>query len=332
MGENSLNEKKTPSKFIINVAIGVILLIILVLCTLWIGIDIIKAAFNLGTGDTLQDIDEQVNISKEYETDRETGGNLDKFNEEKPSKQQDDDEISETDDKKTENEVKSDSEGNGENTDSDHQITPKPETEKKPLVTPAELPETEVFAVYNNSLFIGDSRTEGFRLYSGVKNASYFCMKSMTIDKIADGKQLNINGGTFSVYDMLEQGQYEKIIIGVGLNELGWNHIDTFLSYYGKLIDNIKESQPQAEIYLQAVLPVTKSKNDSDRVHNNAQIYWYNENIIKLAEEKNVKFVNPAAALVDEDGFLVDSSTTDGIHLKSEYCKIWAKYLAELIG
>lgn len=201
----------------------------------------------------------------------------------------------------------------------------------KPIAVPENLPEDEVYAVYNNTLIIGDSRAEGFKLYSGVKNASYFCMKAMTIDQIVEGKQVTIDGQSVSVYDMLGAKTYDKVIVGVGLNELGWNHIETFLDDYGKLIDNIKEKQPNATIYLQAVLPVSKSKSDSDKVHNNAQIYWYNENIIKLASDKGVQFVNPAAALVDADGYLVAEATTDGVHLNSDYCKVWAKYLAELV-
>jgi len=201
----------------------------------------------------------------------------------------------------------------------------------KPIVVPENLPNDEAYAVYNSTLIIGDSRTEGFKLYSGVKNASYFCMKAMTIDKIVEGKQVTIDGQSVSVYDMLGAKTYDKVIVGVGLNELGWNHIETFLDDYGQLIDNIKEKQPNATIYLQAVLPVSKSKSDSDKVHNNAQIYWYNENIIKLASDKGVQFVNPAAALVDADGYLVTEATTDGVHLNSDYCKVWAKYLAELV-
>ncbi|QIB70248.1 hypothetical protein Ami103574_13520 [Aminipila butyrica] len=201
----------------------------------------------------------------------------------------------------------------------------------KTVVVPEELSPDQLYAAYNDTLIIGDSRVEGFKLYSGVKNASYFCMKAMTIDKIVEGKQVTISGQAVSVYDMLEKASYKKVIVGVGLNELGWNHIETFLADYGQLIDEIRQRQPEATIYLQAVLPVSKAKNDSDKVHNNAQVYWYNENIIKLAQDKGVQFVNPAAALVNQEGYLIPESTTDGVHLNAAYCKVWAECLAGLI-
>lgn len=204
-------------------------------------------------------------------------------------------------------------------------------TSDESITAPEETSEGDVYVVYNNTLIIGDSRIEGFKLYAGVKNAVYFCRKAMTIDEIVAGKQLPIEGQNISVYDLLDETSYDKIIIGVGLNELGWNHIETFLEDYAQLIDKIKEKQPTSSIYLQAILPVSKLKNENDKVHNNAQIYWYNENIINLASDKGVEFVNPAAALVGEDGCLLAEATTDGVHLNSEYCKVWAKYLARLV-
>lgn len=204
-------------------------------------------------------------------------------------------------------------------------------TSDKSITAPEETSEGDAYVVYDNTLIIGDSRTEGFKLYAGVKNAVYFCRKAMTIDEIVAGKQLSIEGQNISVYDLLDETSYDKVIIGVGLNELGWNHIETFLEDYGQLIDKIKEKQPTSSIYLQAILPVSKLKNENDKVHNNAQIYWYNENIINLASDKGVEFVNPAAALVGEDGCLLAEATTDGVHLNSEYCKVWAKYLAGLV-
>lgn len=196
---------------------------------------------------------------------------------------------------------------------------------------PSAVAADDEFAVFNNTLFIGDSRTEGFRLYAGVNNAAYFCLKAMTIDEIVDGKTVTMGGQNISVYDLLENSTYEKIFISVGLNELGWNHIETFTEKYGQLVDQIKEKQPNAVIYLQAILPVSREKDASDVVHNNAQVYWYNSNIVQLAEDKGVMYINAAPAVLDADGFLLDEATTDGVHLNSEYCKKLASYLADLI-
>lgn len=208
-----------------------------------------------------------------------------------------------------------------------NQTEPEKAASDKP--TPAD--EDNPYAVFNHTLFIGDSRTEGFRLYSGVTNSTYFCLKAMTIDDIIAGKTIKMSGQDLSVYDLLGSDTYDKVIISVGLNELGWNHIETFLQDYGQLIDSVKEKQPGATIYVQAVLPVSREKDAADAVHNNAQIYWYNTNLVQLADSKGAVYFNPAPAVVDSDGFLLDGASTDGIHLNSEYCKKLAAYMANMI-
>lgn len=319
--EGILIKIKNLKRFKIFIIISVLVLILLVWCMIWINIvsNVQKQEGDhnnstLDISDTEQKIEKGKIDYEEQDIKNEIGKTKDKQLDKESDLPETNENINNPDKKTNE----TDSSLNDINSN-------------KPMVVPEELSENELFSAYNNTLIIGDSRIEGFKLYSGVKNANYFCVKAITIEEIAEGKKLTINGNSVSVFDLLDSGTYEKVIVSVGLNELGWVHIDKFLEYYGYLIDKIKEKQPDATVYLQAVLPVSKAKNDSDKIYNNAQIYWYNENIIKLASEKGVEFVNPAAALVDEQGYLVAQATTDGVHFNSEYCKVWAKYLAGLV-
>lgn len=189
-------------------------------------------------------------------------------------------------------------------------------------------PTNDVYKIFDNTLFIGDSRTEGFMLYSGVNNANYFCGKGLTVDKMVEGKELKIKGENVSVHEVLDKKQYDRVYISAGLNELGWYSIDTFRDNYGKLIQLVKEKQPDAQILLQAVLPVTVQVSDNSSKNNNAQIYWYNVNIKELSEIYEVGYVNAASAVVDSSGYLNPEGTWDGIHMKKELCEKWAVYLA----
>lgn len=200
-------------------------------------------------------------------------------------------------------------------------------------VNPSMLTDTELdaaYAVFDNSLFIGDSRTEGLALYSGIPNADFFCAKSMTIDKIVAGNKVKVDGNDMSIYDLLGAKTYRKVYIGMGLNELGWNYIEDFTGRYKELIAIVQEKQPGVPIYIQALLPVTQTKSDEGTIVNNGQIYWYNVHLVDVAAETGAIYVNPDKPLVDENGALLSDSTTDGIHLKPAYCKQWAKYLAEI--
>lgn len=318
---------KNGKRFKVFIVISLLVLILLVCCIIWI-----NASDSKQKRDN-EDIQNENNIAKiEQEIEEENSGDK------KEEKIEDDQEII---NKTNENDSKVSKEDSTENSTENNNVSINQEEEAnikntnenatKPVVVPDNLPEDELFSAYNNALLIGDSRTEGFKLYSGVKNATYFCMKAISIDKIIEGKKININGSNSSVYDLLNSATYDKVIVSVGLNELGWTHIEKFIEDYGKLVDDIKQKQPNATIYLQAILPVSKKKDDTDKIYNNAQIYWYNENIIKLASDKGVQFINPAAAVVDSNGYLVDGATRDGVHLNSEYCKAWAKYMAQLV-
>lgn len=190
--------------------------------------------------------------------------------------------------------------------------------------------ENDEYAVFDGALFIGDSRTEGLSLYSGIKNADFFCAKSLSIDKVTDGEKVTVFGTKMSIYELLESKNYKKVYISLGLNELGWTHIERYIEEYTELINAVKESQPDAVIFVQALLPVSKEKSDKGGTVNNAQIYWYNTNLAKMAEDTGTLYINADTPLIDENGCLLPDAATDGVHLKSEYCKIWARRLAEL--
>lgn len=184
--------------------------------------------------------------------------------------------------------------------------------------------------VFDDALFIGDSRTEGLKMFSGIENADFFCAKSMSIDKVMDGKKVDVNGQQMSIHEVLASKDYKRIYICLGINELGWVSMDEFIAEYKSLIDEIKSVQDDAQIYVELLLPVTKEKSDSDSSVNNERIYWYNTNLVEMAEENGVKYLNPDQPLIDENGALKSEATSDGVHINKEYCKKWADYLAQI--
>ncbi len=188
------------------------------------------------------------------------------------------------------------------------------------------------YAIFEGALLIGDSRTEGMRMYSGITGADFFCGKSMSIDKVMGGKQVNINGSNMSVFDVLSSKQYTRIYICLGMNELGWVSVDDFCTQYQQLLDKIKELQPDAECLIELLFPVTtaKSEAEKDKVVNNERIYFYNTKLIELANNNGIRYLNPDAPLIDENGALKAEATSDGVHINSEYCKKWAEYLAQI--
>ena len=108
---------------------------------------------------------------------------------------------------------------------------------------------------------------------------------------------------------------------------LAVNTIFTKASIRTKLIDAVRSSQPNATIYVQSILPVSKKKSDSDPVINNANINRFNEQIQKMAEEKGAVYLEVNKALMDSAGALPAGAATDGIHPNVDYCRKWTEYL-----
>lgn len=181
---------------------------------------------------------------------------------------------------------------------------------------------------FDDAVFIGDSRTQGFIIYNGLSNATAYMDKGLKVDTAFTKADIEVNGVKMSAMDALAQNTaFHKVYVMLGINELGWAYSDIFIEKYGNLVDKIKEINPNAEIYLQSLLPVSQEKSNSDAVYNMDKINEYNSLIQKMAEEKKVYYLNVAEAVADSSGYLPAEASTDGVHLNKEYCAKWLDYL-----
>ena len=113
----------------------------------------------------------------------------------------------------------------------------------------------------------------------------------------------------------------------LGINELGWVYSSIFIKDYEELIDKIKAVKPNCEIIVQSIIPVTKSKSDSDNVYNNKRISEYNSLINQMAIRKNIQYIDLVPNLADKNGNLPEDASPDGIHLNKEYSLKWLECL-----
>lgn len=188
-------------------------------------------------------------------------------------------------------------------------------------------PEVEQ-SYFDDAVFIGNSRSEGFKLYAGVNNASYLVYKGLNVRTILTKEIIEIDGQKLTAIQALEKKKYGKIYIMLGINELGWPYENVFIEEYGTIIDKIKNLQPDAVIYVQSIFPVSAARDAKGDSVNNKRILTYNELIKKMVREKGVYYLNVAEALQNEAGVLPPEASNDGVHLKAAYCKNnWLSYL-----
>lgn len=218
--------------------------------------------------------------------------------------------------------------------ESDDSVQPDPtqEPEKIPAAEydysqPVPLSDTVENDYFNDAVFIGDSRTEGLFLYTGLSNAIPYFHKGLMVDTVFTNPVINKNGEKLSVIDALKVTDFKKVYIMLGINETGWPYNSVFIDKYGKVIDAIKEINPAASIYVQELLPVSSQVSSTHSYVKNEKIGEYNHLIREMAAEKEVYFVDTASSVAAEDGSLPADAASDGIHLTKEYCGKWLDYL-----
>lgn len=196
------------------------------------------------------------------------------------------------------------------------------------IIEPKEYWKTADDDYFDDAVFIGDSRTEGFILNNGLtaKITSY-TYKGLSVDKIFTDKVINMDGKKLTIIEALKETSFSKVYIMLGINEIGWVYSSMFIDKYAKIIDEIKNINPKCTIYVQSIIPVTEKVSNEHQYIKNNKINEYNSLIKEMAEEKSVYYLNVQEVIVNENGILPNDAATDGIHLNKKYCEKWFEYL-----
>jgi len=181
----------------------------------------------------------------------------------------------------------------------------------------------------DDALFIGDSRTKGLSLYSGWKNTTYFCETGLTVYSVFDSKfpQPGIPSKKCKLEGALCTTKYSKIYIMLGINELGRGTPEDFYETYEHMVGRIRELQPDAVFFIQAIIHVSEKKEAEGTYINNAAITERNALISTLANDQNIFFLDANEVLCDENGYLIEDYTFDGVHLEAAKYDPWKEFI-----
>ena len=166
-----------------------------------------------------------------------------------------------------------------------------------------------------SSAILGNSLVEGLKMYSKLSTLNFYSGTSMSVT----------SAKTSALPNMLKT-QYQRIYIELGINEIGGD-VSAFKSQYGDMIDTIRAAEPDAEIYIMAILPVSQAKSSGGTQFTIDNVKKYNTVLYELATEKECWYVDAYAALVGADGYLPADQTWDGVHLTAETYSIWENYI-----
>lgn len=176
-------------------------------------------------------------------------------------------------------------------------------------------------------MFIGDSRTVGLQEYSGWSEPTYYASTGLSIYAVFDKDIAEVNGKKITIDKALKKKKFGKIYIMLGINELGTGTAKSFAEEYQSVIDKVQKLQPEAIIFIESIMNVSKEKSDSDKIFNNTNIKERNNAIAKIADNKNIFFIDINEVFNDTSGAIPADYTFDGIHIKASYYKLWTEVL-----
>lgn len=167
---------------------------------------------------------------------------------------------------------------------------------------------------FQDAAFLGDSRTEGLLSYTSIRPAGSFAYRGLNAQSIQTKAFVKSHGGKVTALEALRAGHFSKVYLMLGVNELGWWSENQFSRQYGQLVDLVRAAQPDAQIYLQTLIPVTAAKS-AEGVFTNLRLQAFNRIIRTLGLEKEVYVVDVWSAFANAQGALPARQSSDGIHL-----------------
>ena len=180
----------------------------------------------------------------------------------------------------------------------------------------------------NDCNFVGDSLTVGLASYGIIPEKNVLANIGMNISKINTATVMT-SSGEMTVLDALKENNPKNVYVMLGSNGIAWLTNENMILEYGQFIDSVKEELPDSKIYILSIPPVTANKEtDSSSPILNSDIDTYNSELLKLADEKSVYFVDLNTALKGNDGKLAsERSDGDGMHFKKDTYDIMLDYI-----
>ncbi len=195
------------------------------------------------------------------------------------------------------------------------------------------LPPLEFQAVddsyFDDAVFIGDSRIVSLYLYSDWKNATYYCSSGMTLGGVFKDPTGQWKDGNWkeNIATALQEQQFKKVYIMIGINDMGVGDLDYFVNHYTDMLLKIREWQPNAIVYIMSIMNVSEERDAKGDYINNEAIRERNEKLQGFADGQNIFYLDINSAVCDENGYLTADYTFDGVHLYAQYVPLWTDYL-----
>ena len=169
-----------------------------------------------------------------------------------------------------------------------------------------------------NVLFLGDSITAG---WNGAG-------REVWRDKIEPLKPANFGIGgdrTQHVLWRITNGELDGIspklaVLMIGTNNSGDNTAEQIAAGVEKIVRTLREKLPQTKVLVLGIFPRGDGPQDPKRL----KVFQANEIVARLADGKNIHYLDIGKAFLTPDGLLTKEVSNDTVHLTGKGYQIWA--------
>ncbi len=169
-----------------------------------------------------------------------------------------------------------------------------------------------------NLVFLGDSITAGWGGKQDIWEKAFGAYQPANFGIGGDRTQHVLWRIT---HGELEGIQPKAVVLMIGTNNSGSDPAEGIASGITKIVETIRELQPQAKILLLAVFPRgEKAAGNASR----EKLKLVNAEISKLADDKHIFYLDIGEKFLQADGSLTKEIMPDFLHLSAAGYQIWA--------
>lgn len=181
---------------------------------------------------------------------------------------------------------------------------------------------------FSDALFIGDSLTDGIRIYLSSYGIQAVSTKGVNTHSALTDAFHQVGDHKLTMIDAIEYYKPRKVYMMLGTNGLGFASVDWNLEGYEVLVDEILRRVPGCYVIVQSIPPTTESMAISRPSYSRENIMRYNEGLRDIAMRKGVYFLDVNSALSNPAGYLDPSiAAGDGYHMQPAGYQIWYDYI-----
>ena len=169
--------------------------------------------------------------------------------------------------------------------------------------------------VLDDTAFIGDSIITGFRKTGMPHSEQVAALVGLRVAHALE-TVFDVDGSEQTAMEMLEAVQPKNVVCSFGLNDLNMETEEEFTGYYSDLLEAVRETLPDAEVYVLSITPVMHTCTK----FSNKKIDRYNDALRAFCEESGEwHFIDVPPELKNcRNGLKTQYSRGDGIHLSQK--------------